>query len=145
MSQLLKEWYCDVCGSAINDAKDGYVIWRSDVNHKYHGFKIIHQAKCDIDSYPFSSALEDFIGEDGLAKLLSMLSLGPIKAKLNAGRYCHIADIDEFVDFIRRVQTPHYEEARRNFSDANLVHDYSDANEVAPYLQRDLQNIIKSY
>jgi len=145
MSQSPQKWYCDVCGESINDVKDGYVIWKSDAQLKSHDFKIIHRQKCDIKQYPSSAALEDFIGVDGLAKLLSMLSLGPIKENLGAGKHRDIADTDEFVDFVRRVQTPNYEEARRKFGDPDLLDDFSDSNEIAPYLQERLQRIIQSY
>jgi len=53
--------------------------------------------------------------------------------------------MDEFVDFYRRVQTPHYEEARKNYYDEQLLIDYSDANEYYPYLEEQLKLTIEGY
>lgn len=146
MSDHQARWRCDVCGEDIKDPDDGYVIWKSNDQHKGHDFKIIHTGRCDKSShlYSMSSALTDFLGERGLTVLLSMLSLGPIKAKLGQTG-CQIADLDEFVDFMRRVQVPFYEEARSHFNDPSLLEDYSDANEVAPYLPEELKCISARY
>lgn len=145
MDKPLTKWYCDVCGEKIEDIKQGYVIWKSTDDLKYHDYKIIHQSKCDIKAYPASTALKDFIGENGLAYLLSKLSIGPIKEALNRGTYCQITNFDEFVDFMRRVQTPFYEEARRHFRNPDLLEDYYDSNEASPYCPSDLEKIIKNY
>jgi len=121
------------------------VIWKSTDDLKYHDYKIIHQKKCDIKAFPCSAALKDFMGERGLAYLLSKLSIGPIKEALNQGSHCQVTNFDEFVDFMRRVQTPFYEEARRQFKNPDLLDDYYDSNEVAPYCPSDLEKIIKNY
>jgi len=42
--------------------------------------------------------------------------------------------LDEYVDLVRRVQTPHYEEARLRFSDEKTRHWLSDVNEYYPWL-----------
>ncbi len=143
MSQPITKWYCDVCGEVIDDVKKGYVIWKSNEHGKSHAFKIIHQTKCDQRDHSLSAALRDFVGDDGMTKLLSHLSLGPIKRRLDQTSRCDVADFDEFVDFFRRVQTPFYEEARRHFGNENLIHEFSDANEVLPYMQSELEKIAK--
>jgi len=145
MDKPLTKWYCDVCGQQIDDVERGYVIWKTTNESKWHGFKIIHQTKCDPDDYNMSLALHDFLGESGLTILLSQLSIGPIKKRKGQKPRCRIADMDEFVDFVRRVQTPFYEEARRYFSNHDLLEKYSDANEVFPYLPEQLEEIIKHY
>jgi len=146
MNDYLTKWRCDMCGEDIESADDGYVIWKSDAKSKEHGFKIIHAVKCDTSSseYTMSSALNDFLGDRGLTILLSKLSPGPIKGE--QGEFgCQIADLDEYVDFMRRVQTPHYEDARRHFKNSSLLDDYFDANEVAPYLPENLKRIVDRY
>ncbi len=146
MDKPLTKWYCDVCGEVIEDVKKGYVIWKSTEEMKDYGFKIIHQNKCDPrDNYPLSGALEDFLGEDGISELLSFLSIGPVKKYLGQGSHCSVDDIDGFVDFFRRVQTPFYEEARRYFNKQELLEDYSDANEVYPYHLEQLEKIVKRH
>jgi hypothetical protein len=144
MSQPLTYWYCDVCGEKIENVVGGYVIWKSG-GLKAHGFKIIHQGKCDTNEYPSSAALSDFLGHAGLAYLFSKLSLGPVMLNNGQSSHCQIEDFDEFVDFMRRVQVPHYEEARRHFNNRNLLEDLSDANEVYPYLPEQLESISNKY
>lgn len=140
--QPLTKWRCDVCGELIDSVDDGYVIWRGAAEPgKPYGFKIIHQGNCDDKSYHLSAALEDFVGIDGLAKLLAFLSVGPLKAA--QGQSTRVTgNLDELVDFIRRVQTPYYEEARQRFSEDEVKQDFCDSNEVAPYLQSRLKSIV---
>lgn len=145
MDEPLTKWYCDVCGEVIEDAGKGYVIWEQSSNMKDHGFKIIHQTKCDLREYRSSFALGDFIGSDGLAYLLTFLSPGVIKRRLGEKPHCYIEDMDEFVDFVRQVQTPYYEEARRLFGNSDLLEDHDDDNQLGPYTQSSLRTIIKKY
>jgi hypothetical protein len=87
--------------------------------------------------------LHDVLGPDGLAHLLYFLSIGPLK--INAGSHTvpRIADMDQFVDIVRRLQTPHYEEARRYFGASEVRDEYADSNEVGPYTQYALKRIIE--
>ncbi len=146
MDKPLESWYCDVCDEKIEDVNKGYVIWKVSDESKHHDFKIIHQKKCDSkNDYPLSKALKDFIGEDGLTSLLSMLSLGPIKLMDSQESYSKIVDTDKFIDLIRRVQIPYYEEARRHFHESALLEEFSDSNEVYPYVSEELKRIINTY
>lgn len=43
------------------------------------------------------------------------------------------------------MQIPYYEEARRHFSNHDLLENFSDANEVYPYLPERLKEIIERY
>ena len=74
-----------------------------------------------------------------------MLSLSSIKSTYGQPSYCQITDTDEFVDLIRQVQTPFYEEARRYFTNSDLLEHFSDSNEVEPYLPEQLEKIIDTY
>jgi hypothetical protein len=139
------KWRCDVCGELIDGSSNGYVIWKQSSAMKSCGFKIVHKIKCDLKDHSSSSALDDFLGVDGMAKLLSHLSLGPIKQNLGQARYTDVQDMDEFVDLIRRVQTPFYENARTKFSSPALLSDFSDANEVLPYTEEHLKRIAAKY
>jgi len=138
------KWYCDVCGEPIDDAKSGYVIWRSAAPSKDRDFKIIHQSRCDRKNYESSNALEDFLGPRGVAYLLSFLSVGPALHNPQGG-YNKVADMDEFVDFFRRCQTPFYEEARRRFQNERFREDFGDSNELYPYLPETLKRICENY
>lgn len=140
----LAVWYCDQCGDRIEDPELGYVIWKH-VNGKDTGFKIIHQRRCDDKSCTSSVALPDLLGPNGLAKLLSFLSYGPAYPRDDScGAPDRILDMDEFVDLIRRVQTPHYEAARRRFEEPEIVELLQGSSEVAPYLQDSLIGIIRN-
>jgi len=145
MDEPLTRWYCDVCGQVIEDANDGYVIWRSDEDGREFDFKIIHRSRCDERNFPSSLPLDSFLGVDGLSTLLSFFSLGPIMKNANQESLCKVKDVDEFVDFFRRVQTPYYEEARKRFDNYDILQDLSDANEILPYLTDTLQDIINKY
>lgn len=139
----LKQWICDVCGEVIKTPEEGYVIWQHDKNHQEYDFKVIHKTRCDDDKYPSSLAVEDFLGQDGLAYLLSFLSIGPIKKNIGQKGGGTVKSLDEFVDFFRRMQVPYYEEARTKFNDPDVLENLADSNEVYPYLPGNLQNIIK--
>jgi hypothetical protein len=54
-------------------------------------------------------------------------------------------DIDEFVNFVRRVQVSYYEEARTRFENEDLLRDLADSNELSPYLSKNLKGIIQKY
>ena len=144
MEEPLKTWYCDVCGEKIEDASKGYVIWRS-AGRTYQGFKIIHQGKCDIKSHPASAALNDFLGDKGLSYCMTFLSLGPVISNSGGAGHCYIQDFDEFADFVRRVQVPYYEEARRLYGNHDLLEALSDANEFYPYVPERMKALIERY
>ncbi len=131
----LTQWRCDVCRKAIETAGDGYVTWHTDDDLREHGFKIIHQGPCDDNEAGASAALTDFLGTDGLNYLMAMLSYGPLKKGNAAGP----KDMNEFVDLVRRVQSPYYEEARVRFSDPDVRAHRSDWNEVVPYMEGELK------
>jgi hypothetical protein len=121
-------------------ASDGYVIWNQSSKGP-QGFKIIHQGQCDDGVSMASAALEDFLGADGLTRILAMLSYGQLR---NAGAPNPPSDMNEFVDFVRRVQTPYYEEARVHFADPEVRSSRSDWNEVKPYRVADLRHLAET-
>lgn len=145
MDTPLTKWYCDVCGEPIVEVKNGYVIWKTTDDDKSHSFKIIHKNKCDLKAYIASASLEDFLGAEGLAYLLSKLSYGSIMQRLERESHCEAADMDEFVDFMRRVQTPFYEEARRVFGNLEFLQDSSGDPPDDPYYPEALKKIIMKY
>ena len=40
---------------------------------------------------------------------------------------------------------PHYEEARRHFDNPDVIHDFEEANEIAPYMTVQLESISTKY
>lgn len=133
MLKPLEQWYCDVCGEVIERPRDGYVLWKQDDKLQVYDFTIIHKGKCDQKNYPCSMDVETFLGAEGFVYLTAFLSLGPIKVAAGS-KWAKAFDMDEFVDFMRRMQTPYYEDARRLYDSEEMSERLGDANEVLPYL-----------
>lgn len=69
-----RTWRCDMCGGPVS-VEDGYVIWDSRGTDR--DFRIIHRSQCDDKSLNSSMALSDLVGVEGIASLLSLLTVGP--------------------------------------------------------------------
>jgi hypothetical protein len=108
-----------------------------------HGFRIIHQARCDDDRYRMSQELAGFLGPDGLVNVLSYLSVGPVMVARPTRPL--VKDWDNFVDFVRRVQVPGYEQARQLYGLAEVRERFSDAHEYAPYVQEEIEALLQDY
>lgn len=149
-------WLCDVCGKPVtSESGEGIVTWRTDRaagSLEDYDFKLVHKTidsdpepkRCDpgnAQGFYGSLDLEKFVGADGLAMLLSWLSAGPI---IGSGQASRVKDIDEFVDLIRRVQTPYYEEARLRFDESAVRERLDDSNEYYPYLPATLRSIAEA-
>ena len=134
MLKTLETWICDTCGGIIKSAADGYVVWKTTEEQKAHGFRVIHQKRCEPKGdYGSSAALSDFLGIDGAARLLSFLTFGPLKQYPGKPDFCRALDLGEFVDLFRRLQAPFYETARKAFQSEAVREDFSDSNEYVPY------------
>ena len=148
----IKQWICDVCGKIIETPEDGYVVWKwvcdNSENVAIEGkfeYRIIHGGSqhCDKDrTYTLSSALSDFLGYNGLVKLLSMIDAGPMHMPVFRER---ITNIRDYLEFFRRVQLPYYEEARLLWDIAYNDGFFDGGNEVWIYLPSTLEEIIKIY
>jgi len=143
MIKPFQHWYCDVCGEIIEDPAKGYVIWKSDGDGRATQFTVIHQKKCDDKTFHSSAALNDFLGDQGLARLTAFLSYGPIISDRTEARSKGVENIDEFIDFFRRMQIPYYEEARQKFGEPEVQERLSDYNEIAPYFPSTLREVIE--
>ena len=145
----LKQWYCDVCGKIIKKPEDGYVIWSTNDNFEITDIKIIHQNKmrrgkltgCDRHEpeYMSSLPLDCFLGDVGKAELLAMVDPGP---RFYSEYKNHIADKRMFIEFVKRVQLPYYEEARFYMESEVGLRILDGANEVYALLPRTLKAII---
>lgn len=128
-------WNCDQCGEPVT-AENGYVVWHSgDVAH---GFRIIHTARCDDRSRHSSRALKDFVGQNGMAQLLGLLTLGPVMSVSEGHSRDKEVSLTDFTDLFRRLHIPNYERARPFFNDPEVREQYNDSNESAPYLPESL-------
>ncbi len=139
-----ERWYCDRCGQPTVNSSNGYVVWYVDSDHRAYRFQIIHKSVCDRRDAPSSQALVDFLGTRGVVRLLAFLSRGPVFGPEH-GSNVMVADMDEFVDFFRRCQTPRYEEARRLFRVDELRKAFHDSNESYPYMPDTLADMCRRY
>jgi hypothetical protein len=129
-----------VCGQKVG-IDDGYVVWDSDPTERVHPFQIIHRGRCDRDDRPSSMSIDYFLGPNGLVVLTSMLSYGVVHTSGGRDSTPIPPEPNQFVDFMRRVQVPGYEEAREFLQSEEARDRFSDASEVFPYLQSTLRNI----
>jgi len=142
-------WACDTCGRVIALPDDGLVAWSSGPNAPYDQIRLVHKddKKSDADSpcYPregvwSSIELRELIGDAGLSRLLSWLSNGPLEGR-PGGR--GVLDVDGFVDLVRRLHTPWYEQARPWLSsrDQTTLGMLDYPNEYSPYVPQELLRI----
>lgn len=148
MDRPLTKWYCDRCDKVIEGIVKGYAVWKSDeIPGKQmtfeHSFRIVHHVTCNTDrSYPSSVALKELTGADGLSNLLSKLSPGPFQIRAGIGLFTQV-NMDQYIDFIRRIHVPYYEQARRYF-DSDLIEGTSEENALHPYMVEKLREIIEA-
>ena len=140
----LKEWICDTCGGVIQSPEQGWLEWlkleADNGSYLASGFRIVHHflyspnKKSKEGCYqhgPIAASmhLNEYTGADGLNYLLEMLRGG------GSGREIAVANLDEFIEIVRRLQIPHYEEARRYQSSIDLRRGF----------QADLREIINEH
>jgi hypothetical protein len=104
-----------------------------------YDFKIVHKTmdawrcwdRADAAGYRSSYELGECLGIDGLTTLLSWLSEGPVD---DSGHHDVVPeDLDGYVDLVRRLQTPFYEEARRKFRNSEVRQELAGVNPIYPY------------
>ena len=127
-------WVCDTCGEKILSSEDGLLEWYSAADEKgvlrRGNLRLVHglaasplkrlnlkrngcefdvrrgyiRSEGDVDSRP----LREFLGPDGLVRLLSLLSGGEFS-------------VDEVVKMIQRLHVPGFEMAREFFRAATYA------------------------
>lgn len=108
----LKKWICDSCDGIIKRPEDGWVEWYSKKSGDSN-FRIVHhQSSCMYEdnlrgqnTLVKDLNLTDMIGPDGLANSLFRIELSD-EGKIKIG------DLKAFVEILRRLHVPHWEEAR---------------------------------
>jgi hypothetical protein len=118
---FMEKLTCDSCRRKIKSVQDGWVEWISfaEINKTGQGLRVVHKnsgnnsscqyeqkAEYDIHGGILSdSALEQFIGPDGLMRLLVMISENELpKMKV--------------LEMIKRIHTPGYDHAKDYFDEA---------------------------
>lgn len=132
-------WTCDTCAQPV-DTTDGLVTWDDAVGSGPSGFRIVHKGACDRGSMG-SLNIDRLIGADGLVRLTSWLSLGPVKVAQSQGAPVPPPDLDGYVDLVRRLHVDGYERVRSRYQEADVQEDFADAGEALPYLQESISNL----
>ena len=117
----LKQWICDSCGQTIKKPEDGWFEWYSnETTAREEGFRIVHHQKSCMyadtslrkqNKFVADLNLTDVIGSDGLANSLFRIELAE-KGKLGK------INLLEYVEILRRLHIPYWEEARLYWDDA---------------------------
>jgi len=151
MLEPLRQFICDNCGKIITPPKEGVVEWLeegdSTMYNSQYGFKIVHyNQKCYFypdPKYPNSMSipLEYFLGEKGYICILSFLDTGPLIMEKYKGP--RVKNMREFVELMRRLTLPYYEEARLYFGNLRADDDFELDSPI--YEQDNLKKIIQKY
>lgn len=151
----LQQWICDRCGQIVENPKDGWLEWLSGdkENRQAHGFKLVHHAtaaptgrRCYHYDNQYDRAdmhLTDMIGPN-LPALYRFLDVGP-RHDPDRRHLPGVRDLREFMEILRRLTLPYYEEARFYFESADEDGFFDGANEVWIYLPDTLRELIDRY
>ena len=158
----LTQYFCDTCGQVINNPNEGWIEWLSEYNEETgkeenYGFKIVHHLKYSplanehrkrgcyqYDNGAATWHLHQFIEDNyKMAHILGLLDIGPYHQKEYKGPT--VKDMREYVEFVRRLTIPHYEEARKYWDEAVRDGYFGDSNEVRIYGADFLQGLIERY
>ena len=134
-------WICDTCGQDVS-ADDGAVSSRIPSTGAFlvADFRIVHAAGCRPPGADVvTTDVRSHLGADGLSLLLAYLSAGPGRAGETG---VAISDIDSFVDLVRRLQIPHYEQARRRFDEPGVAALLRRGDRWTPYRPSSLRQLL---
>jgi hypothetical protein len=140
-----RAWVCDICGDEIPEPGVGLITWLKSDDRPMYDFKIVHKNiepwrcwdRAEAFGHRASYELYDGLGLDGLTTLLSWLTYGPV----DGGGHPDVApqDLDGYVDLVRRLQLPYYEQARLRFGTQDVHERLVGVNPAFPYIQESLQ------
>jgi len=152
----LSQWICDRCGEVIEGPPHGYLEWRRNRGDvRAFGFKIVHykpyspqrsEGGCYFyDGYPgrMGGSLAEFTGDHAMPSLLSFVDQGPIHEKVYRGPM--LVDYREWVELVRRLTIPGYEEARLYREQAVQDGFFAEMDERAAYRPDILRQLIGTY
>lgn len=143
---FMKKLTCDTCGQEIKSVQDGWVEWISfaEIDKTGQGLRLVHKnsrnnshcqyeqkAECDKHGGILSdTALEQFIGPDGLMRLLVMISESELPKT-------------EALEMIKRIHIPGYDQAKDYFGEAISQGCFEPNMPRSFYLQSDIEATIK--
>tara|TARA_R110002110_G_scaffold397857_1_gene613225 strand:- start:284 stop:754 length:471 start_codon:yes stop_codon:yes gene_type:complete len=150
----LRQWVCDKCGDLINSANEGVLQWTDyeAKDHRYYistGFYIVHN-NINCSFYKREEPVKDInlseiSGEIGILHMLSFFDKGIFIENQYPGLRLTNNDIRSLSEIWRRMQIPHYEEARLYYNEARMDGLLNGENEISMHTQRVLLKMIKKY
>jgi hypothetical protein len=163
MLKPLTQFYCDTCGEIINCPKEGWIEWISENDKekgtfKTHSFRIVHHmthspiaTKTNNGCYQHSkkierrdSHLDHFLSKEyKMANILMFLDIGSYHNPEYNGTY--LTDMRQYVETVRRLTIPYYEEARHYWTEALDDGFFIDANERMIFSVNNLKHLIEKY
>lgn len=159
MLEPLNQFICDYCDQIIQQPEQGWIEWLMDrADRKKYGFKVVHHAaysplrtegERNKNCYHYArhpgrmdDHLDHFLN-NRIANLLSFLDVGPyLEPEYSSPS---VKDLREFVEIMRRLAIPYYEEARLYWSLAAYDGYFEGASESWLYLESTLKDIISTY
>lgn len=154
----LEQFICDGCGEIIEESSQGYLEWLSDphsssgLKEQEFGFRIVHHAlhsprkESQGDCYRLGSSssqpLVDALGDSGAAWRLHFLDVGAFHDPEGEGMP-RAKNLREYVELLRRLTVPYYEEARQYWGLLGSEPDFIGVHERAIYGEDILKELIR--
>jgi hypothetical protein len=163
MLEPLKQFICDTCHQVINSPEDGWIEWISKFSEdkeriESHSFRIVHHHSTSPQATPYNegcyqhsrkigrsdSHLHHFLDENyKMANILTFLDIGPYHDP--DYKTTEITDMRQYVETVRRITIPHYEEARLYWEHAKEDGYFNGANQLWIYGVENLKILIEEY
>ena len=116
MLRPLEQWRCDCCGGVVEGVWRGCLEWQTtSATVAVSGFRLVHKTmECTYDRAELALArergalvgLDMLVGAAGPGTLLGRLG------EVMKSDSMRSEDLQAFIEVVRRVQVPYYEEAR---------------------------------
>ena len=159
----LKQFVCDTCGEVINSPEEGWIEWISKLDlekhtREIHSFNIVHHYSFSPLIKPNNEGCYQHQGKAGrsdnhlnqfisdnykMANILRMLDIGPYHNPDFKGT--DITDLRQYVETVRRLTIPYYEEARLYWDRAEEDGYFDGSNEIWIYGVDNLKYLIEKY
>lgn len=161
MLKPLEQFICDTCGEIIKSRNEGIVEWISKTNQtsnnlEIHSHKIVHhfphspltgENRCyqlNDASGQATVQLNNFMNPNNIiARILKPLDIGPLFDKHYSGPA--ITDFRDYVEIIKRLTIPYYEEARLYWQEAVNDGFLEGKHEISAYSVDTLKAIVNQY
>lgn len=152
----LEQFICDYCGGIIEKPEEGWLEWITEYDKERgtyiaHGYRIVHHAmfspRKSGNCYHYANHLgcsDMYLHQMmNMSRLLSFLDAGPYHEPDYKGP--RVRDLRGFVEIVRRLTIPYYEEARLYWGRALADGFFEGANPVWIYLPETLKSLIERY